>query len=46
MFAIGKKIMVKTTAAFDCQPKPYHITNIGAVPTMGSAACAGGRGRG
>jgi hypothetical protein len=36
--SIGKKTIATTTAAFDCQPKPNHITRIGAVPTMGRAA--------
>ena len=30
--------MATTTAAFDAGPKPNHITKIGAVPTIGSAA--------
>ena len=29
--------MITTTAAFDCQSKPNHMTMIGATPTMGSA---------
>ena len=29
--------MTATTAAFDCQSKPNHITMIGAMPTTGSA---------
>ena len=29
--------MTTTTAAFDCQSKPNHITMIGAMPTIGSA---------
>ena len=29
--------MITTTAAFDCQSKPNHITMIGATPTIGSA---------
>ena len=36
--SIGKNTMATTTAAFDCQPNPNHITKIGAVPTMGNAA--------
>ena len=36
--SIGKKVMMMTTAAFDCQSKPNHITMIGATPTIGSAA--------
>jgi len=34
----GKKTMTITTAAFDCQSKPNHMTMIGAMPTMGRAA--------
>ena len=34
----GKNTMAKTTAAFDCQPKPNHVTMIGAMPTIGRAA--------
>ena len=34
----GKNTMTTTTAAFDSHPKPNHITRIGAVPTIGSAA--------
>ena len=34
----GKKTISTTTAAFDCQSKPNHITMIGAMPTIGSAA--------
>ena len=30
--------MTTTTAAFDCQSKPNHITRMGATPTIGSAA--------
>ena len=33
----GKKVITTTTAAFDCQSKPNHITIIGAMPTIGSA---------
>ena len=35
--SIGKKVMITTTAALDCQSKPNHITMIGAMPTIGSA---------
>jgi len=35
--SIGKKVIATTTAAFDCQSKPNHITMIGAMPTMGMA---------
>ena len=35
--SIGKKVMMTTTAAFDCQSKPNHITMIGAMPMIGSA---------
>ena len=35
--SIGKKVITTTTAAFDCQSKPNHITMIGAMPTIGSA---------
>ena len=35
--SIGKKVITTTTAAFDCQSKPNHITMIGATPTIGSA---------
>ena len=35
--SIGKKVMMTTTAAFDCQSKPNHITMIGATPMIGSA---------
>ncbi len=35
--SIGKKVMMATTAAFDCQSKPNHITMIGATPMIGSA---------
>jgi hypothetical protein len=34
---MGKKVMITTTAALDCQSKPNHITMIGAMPTIGSA---------
>ena len=34
----GKNTIALTTAAFDSQPKPNHVTMIGATPTMGSAA--------
>ena len=36
--SIGKNTITTTTAAFDCQSKPNHITRIGARPTIGSAA--------
>ena len=32
--SIGKKVMTMTTAAFDGQSKPNHITMIGAIPTI------------
>ena len=35
--SIGKKVITTTTAAFDCQSKPNHITMIGAMPMIGSA---------
>ena len=35
--SIGKKVMTTTTAAFDCQSKPNHMTMIGATPMIGSA---------
>ena len=35
--SIGKKDITATTAAFDGQSKPNHITMIGAMPTIGSA---------
>ena len=35
--SIGKNTISTTTAAFDCQSKPNHITMIGAMPTIGSA---------
>src|SRR5271156_4449542 len=34
---MGKKVTSATTAAFDGQSKPNHITMIGATPTSGSA---------
>ena len=36
--SIGKNTISTTTAAFDCQSKPNHITMIGAMPMIGSAA--------
>jgi hypothetical protein len=36
--SIGKNTITTTTAAFDCQSNPNHITKIGAMPTIGSAA--------
>ena len=36
--SIGKNTISTTTAALEGQPKPNHITMIGAMPTMGSAA--------
>ena len=36
--SIGKNTITVTTADFDSQSKPNHITKIGAVPTMGRAA--------
>ena len=35
--SIGKKVMATTTAAFDGQSKPNHMTMIGAMPMIGSA---------
>ena len=35
--SIGKKVMTTTTAAFDGQSKPNHMTMIGAMPMIGSA---------
>lgn len=35
--SMGKKVMMTTTATFDCQSKPNHMTMIGATPTIGSA---------
>ena len=35
--SIGKKVMMTTTAAFECQSKPNHMTMIGATPMIGSA---------
>jgi hypothetical protein len=35
---MGKKTITVTTADFDSQSKPNHLTNIGAVPIMGRAA--------
>ena len=35
--SIGKKVMATTTAAFDGQSKPNHMTMIGATPMIGSA---------
>src|SRR6202049_5401084 len=35
--SIGKNVTSATTAAFDGQSKPNHITMIGATPTSGSA---------
>ena len=35
--SIGKNVMTTTTAAFDGQSKPNHITMIGAMPTIGRA---------
>ncbi len=34
----GKNTITTTTAAFDCQSKPNHMTRMGARPTMGRAA--------
>ena len=36
--SIGKKVITTTTAAFDGQSKPNHITMMGAMPTIGRAA--------
>ena len=36
--SIGKNTITTTTAALDCQSNPNHITRIGAMPTIGSAA--------
>ena len=38
LMSIGKKTMTTTTAALECQSNPNHITKIGAVPMIGSAA--------
>ena len=35
--SIGKKVIITTTAAFECQSKPNHIIIIGAIPTIGIA---------
>ena len=35
--SIGKKVITTTTAAFDCQSKPNHMTIMGAIPITGSA---------
>lgn len=35
--SIGKKVMTTTTAAFDGQSKPNHMTMIGAMPMIGNA---------
>ena len=35
---MGKNTITVTTADFDSQSKPNHLTNIGAVPIMGRAA--------
>ena len=35
--SIGKNVMTTTTAAFDGQSNPNHITMIGATPTIGNA---------
>ncbi|MCY1246958.1 hypothetical protein D9M72_602380 [compost metagenome] len=35
--SIGKKVMMTTTATFDCQSKPNHMTMIGATPMTGRA---------
>ena len=35
--SIGKNVITTTTAAFECQSKPNHMTMIGATPMMGSA---------
>jgi hypothetical protein len=35
--SIGKKVIIITTAAFDCQSNPNHMTMIGATPTIGRA---------
>src|SRR3979490_495002 len=35
--SIGKNVTSATTAAFDGQSKPNHITMIGATPTSGNA---------
>ena len=35
--SIGKKVITTTTAAFDGQSKPNHMTMIGAMPTIGRA---------
>ena len=35
--SMGKKIMRTITAVFDSQPKPNHMTMIGAMPMIGTA---------
>ncbi len=36
--SIGKNTITTTTAAFECQSNPNHMTRMGAVPTIGRAA--------
>ena len=36
--SIGKNTITTTTAAFECQSNPNHMTNIGAIPIIGKAA--------
>src|ERR1700730_17046114 len=42
---MGKKVITTTTAAFDGQSKPNHITMIGAMPMIGSAETKSAIGR-
>ena len=42
---MGKKVIATTTAAFECQSKPNHITMIGAMPMIGSAEAKSAIGR-
>ena len=43
--SIGKKVMITTTAALDCQSNPNHITIIGAIPIIGKALIRFPKGR-
>ena len=40
--SIGKNVISATTAAFDCQSKPNHMTKIGAMPTSGTVLASVG----
>src|SRR5450432_618014 len=42
--SIGKKVITTTTAAFECQSKPNHITMIGAMPTNGTVLASAATG--